>query len=78
MKLSRNEFSTTDLCIKSTDRHHYLHYTSSHTEHSKKSVVNSQAMRLNRICSEEKDFDEHTCEMKPWFSQGLTAKTTRK
>ena len=68
VKLLGNKLST-DLYIKSTDRHHYLHYTSSHPDHTKKSVVYSQALRLSRICSEGKDFDKHICEMKSWFSQ---------
>ena len=68
MNLSGNKLST-DLYIKPTDRHQYLHYTSSHPEHTKKSVVYSQALRLSRICSEEKDFKKHIGEMKSWFSQ---------
>ena len=28
-----------------------------------------QLLRLSRICSEEKDFEKHICEMKSWFSQ---------
>ena len=62
-------YNSTDLYIKPTDRHQYLHYTSSHPEHTKKSVVYSQALRLSRICSEEKDFKKHIGEMKSWFSQ---------
>ena len=53
MKQSGNKLSP-DLCIKSTDRHQYLHYSSSHPEHTKKPVVYSQALRLSRICWEEK------------------------
>ena len=34
----------TDLHIKSTDRHHYLHYMSSHPEHTKRSIVYSQTL----------------------------------
>ena len=63
MKLSENNLST-DLHIKSTDRHQYLHYTSSHTGHTNKSVVYSQALILSRICLLEKDFDKHINEMK--------------
>ena len=55
MNLSGNKLST-DLYIKPTDRPQYLQYTSSHPEHTKKSVVYSQALKLSRICSEEKDF----------------------
>ena len=68
VNLSGNKLST-DLYIKSNDRHQYLHYTSSHPGHTKKSVVYTQALRLSRICSEEKDFEKHICEIKPWFSQ---------
>ena len=63
MKLSENNLST-DVHIKSTDRHQYLHYTSSHTGHTKKFVVYSQALILSRICLLEKDFDKHINEMK--------------
>ena len=63
VNLSGNKLST-DLYIKPTDRHQYLHYTSSHPEHTKKSVVYSQALRLSQICSEEKDFKKHIGEMK--------------
>ena len=49
--------------------HQYLHYTSLHPEHTKKSVVYSQALRPCRICSEENSFEKHICEMKSWFSK---------
>ena len=42
----------TDLYVKPTDTHQYLHATSCHVYHSKKSIPYSQALRLNRICSE--------------------------
>ena len=42
---------TTDLNVKPTDRHHYLHYTSAHPNHTKRSVVYSRTLRLSRICS---------------------------
>ena len=68
MKLLEHKLST-DLYSKSTDWHQYLHYNSSHPEHTKKSVVYNQALKLSCICSEEKDFGKHVCEMKSWFSQ---------
>ena len=46
VKLLGNELST-DLHIKSTDRHQYLQYTSSHPKHIKKSVAYIQAPRLS-------------------------------
>ena len=53
VKLSGNKLST-NLYIKSADRHQYF---TSHPEHTEKSVVYSQIVRLSRICSEEKDFE---------------------
>ena len=47
----------TDLCIKPTDTHQYLEYSSCHVYHSKKSIPYSQAHRFNRICSENRFFD---------------------
>ena len=58
---------STDLYIKPTDRHQYLHYSSSHPDHTKKSIFYSQALRLNRICSVETDFVRHKKEMNSWF-----------
>ena len=57
----------TDLHIKATDRHQYLHYTSSHPYHTKRSIVYSQALRVSRICSFEEDFERHRNQMKLWF-----------
>ena len=58
---------STDHCIKSTDRNQYLHFTSSHPNHTKKSIVYSQGLRVKRICSEKKNFLKHMNEMKLWF-----------
>ena len=41
----------TDLYIKPTDTRQYLHASSYHVYHSKKSIPYCQALRLNRICS---------------------------
>ena len=66
VSLSGNKLST-DLYIKPTDRHQYLHYSSSHPDHTKKSIIFSQALRLSRLCSKEIDFVKHKEEMKTWF-----------
>ena len=55
VKLNEGKIST-DLCIKSTDRHQYLHFTLSHPNHTKRSIVYSQGLRVKRICSEKEDF----------------------
>ena len=66
VKLKQDKIKT-DLHVKSTDRHHYLHDTSSHPEHIKRSIVFSQGLRVSRICSLAEDFRKHTTEMRSWF-----------
>ena len=46
----RNGALHTDLYIKPTDGHQYLHYQSSHPLHIKNSIPYSQALRVSRIC----------------------------
>ena len=41
-----NGYLSTDLHIKSTDRHQLLHYTSSHPDHTKRSIVYSRSWGL--------------------------------
>ena len=53
--------------MKLTDRHQYLYYLSSHPEHTKRSIVYSQTLCVNRLCSLEKDFNDHKLNMKEWF-----------
>ena len=52
---------------KLRDTHQYLDYTSSHPEYTKKSIVYSQTLRLQQICSFEIDFLKRKNEMKSWF-----------
>ena len=63
----RNGAIHTDLYIKPTDGHQYLHDQSSHPLHIKTSIPYSHALRVNRICSSEKDFKTHISQMKEWF-----------
>ena len=42
----KNCYITTDLYVKDTDRHQYLHYTSAHFYHTKRSVVLAKLFAL--------------------------------
>ena len=53
--------------VKPTNRHQYLHYLSSHEEHTKRSIAFSQTLRVSRTCSREKDFQDPCLQMKSWF-----------
>ena len=66
VQLSGGEL-TKNLHIKPTDRHQYLNFTSSHPNHTKHSIVYSQALRVSRICSRECDFCKHISETKTSF-----------
>ena len=50
----RNGAISTDLYVKPTDGHQYLHYKSSHSEHLKNVIQYSQALRLSRIYQKRK------------------------
>ena len=67
IRLSDGNIST-DLYVKPTAIHQFLHYTSSHPDHTKRSIVFSQALRVSRICSKKSDFLKHLEKMKWWFS----------
>ena len=68
LKLKLNEGKISKyLYIKSLDRHHYLHFTSSHPTHTKRSIVYSQGSRLIRICSKKEESLKYLRETKSWF-----------
>ena len=48
----------TDVFVKCTDTHEYLHAASCHVYHSKKSIPYNQARHFNRICSKNQFFDK--------------------
>ena len=67
LSLSANKFSA-DLHTTSIDKHQYLHYTSAHPVHTKRSIIYSQvALRMDRIYSYQADFEKHLLNMKSWF-----------
>ena len=53
--------------VKPTYRHQYFHYSFSHPEHTKRSFVFSQTLRVSRICSRVKDFPDHCLQLRSWF-----------
>ena len=53
----------TDLFTKPTDTHQLLHRTSCHPGHTKKGIPYSQALRIRRICSEDRFFDDRVGEL---------------
>ena len=50
----------TDLYCKPMDSHSYLHYTTAHPSHCKRSLPFSQFLRVRRICSRTEDFLKHS------------------
>ena len=57
----------TDLFVKETDTHQYLHFSSCHPFHTKKGIPYGQALRLRRICSDEQDFELRCEALKSWL-----------
>ena len=69
----------TDLYVKPTDTHQYLHATSCHVSHSKWSIPYSQTLRLNRICSKVEFFDRRCNDLEKWLElRGYGNKRVRK
>ena len=65
--------------MKPTDRHQYLRYLFSHFKYTKRSIVYSQILRINRLCSLEKDFNYHELSMKDYFvKRGYPESVTEK
>ncbi|XP_057308454.1 uncharacterized protein LOC130646297 [Hydractinia symbiolongicarpus] len=69
----------TDLYVKPTDTHQYLQASSCHVPHSIRGIAYSQALRLNRICSEGEFFDKRCNELESWLqNRGHSSKMVRK
>ena len=58
---------TTDLYVKATDNHQYLHSSLCHPYHWKKGIPYSQAICLNRICSDLISFDRTCNDLEKWL-----------
>ena len=59
----------TDLLVKPTDTHQFLDPSSSHPYHCKKGIPYSQALRLNRICSDNESFDKLCNDLEGWLME---------
>ena len=69
----------TDLFVKPTDTHQFLDPSSSHPYHCKKGIPYSQALRLNRICSDNESFDKCCNDLEGWLMErGYNGKMIRK
>ena len=59
---------TPDLYVKPTDTHQYLRKDSCHPSHCKRGIPYSQALRIQRICSEKEDYLRRTQELNEGLS----------
>ena len=65
--------------VKPTDTHQFSDPTSSHPYHCKKGIPYSQALRFNRICSDDENFDKRCNDLeKRLMERGYSEKMTRK
>ena len=64
--------------VKPTDTHQFLDPNSSHPYHCKKGIPYGQALRLNRICSDNTKFDKHCNDLEKWLMErGYNEKMVR-
>ena len=69
----------TDLFVKPTDKHQFLDLSSSHPYHCKERIPYSQALRLNRICSDNERFDKRCNDLEGWLMEkGYNRKMIKK
>ena len=54
----KNVVLSTDLFVKTMDTHQFLHPNFCHPYHCKKGIIYSQILRLNRIYSDNSNFDK--------------------
>ena len=68
-------YISTDVFSKPTDTHQYLDYRSSHPRHVRQAIPYGQALRLRRICSSERKFDQRIEEFKGYLNKRGFQKT---
>ena len=57
----------TTIHYKATDTHSYLDYSLSHPPHCKKAIPYGQFLRLQRICSDDDEYEAKSKEMASFF-----------
>ena len=62
-----NSHLLTNMYIKPTDCHQYLDYSSSYSNHIKRSIFYCQSLRAKRLFSLESEFLKPCTKMKSWF-----------
>ena len=68
-----------DLFVKPTDTHQFLDSTSCHPYHCKKGIPYSQALRRNRICSDNENSDRRCNDLEKWLMErGYNEKMIKK
>ena len=68
LKIEDGEIKSTLYC-KPVDCHQYLHYSSCHPHHTKRSICYSEALRIKRICSDLNDYNNNVTKLKQWLSK---------
>ena len=58
-----------DLYANLIDTHEYLNGSSCHVSYCKTSIPFSQALRLNRVCSENAFFDKRCNKLEVWLKE---------
>ena len=61
----------TDLSVKPTDSHQYILSSSCHAFYCKKGIPYSQALRLNRICSNNEFLDKRCNDLEKYYSEKM-------
>ena len=67
VKNTNKVFRLTDLYVKPTDSHHYLLSPSCHPFYCKEGIPYRQALRLNRICSNNELFDKRCNDLEKYI-----------
>ena len=68
MSINGNALATS-VSYKPTHSHSYRLFLSSHPNHIKRSIPYSQFLRLRRLCSDDKDFETKSSELRFFFVQ---------